>query len=109
MAVAIDDGSDGSGDWQRCQRNNDNNASASATRVLKPAQQLQRRQQQRQCDRQQTASATKGQEGGQEEWGGGHDMRQLVGGQGTVPSDGWCSFLRLMCDPEFSRRSNGLS
>ena len=103
----MDDGSDGGGDWQRCQHNNGNDASA--TRVLKPAQQLQRRQQQRQHNRQQTASATKGREGGQEEWGGGHDMRQSGGSQGTAPSDGWSSFLRLMCDLEFSRRSNGLS
>jgi hypothetical protein len=42
----MDDSSDGGGDWQRCQHNNSNDASA--TRVLKPAQQLQRRQQQRQ-------------------------------------------------------------
>ncbi len=46
---------------------------ASATRALAWAQQPQRPQQKRQCVRQQQAGTTKGREGNQEEWGGGHD------------------------------------
>jgi hypothetical protein len=57
--------------WQRCQRNNGDDASA--TRALAWTQQRQRCQQQRQRVMQQSAGTTKGREGGQEEWGGGHD------------------------------------
>jgi len=99
---SMDSGSGGGGSWQRCSRNNSDNASA--MRALVRAQRWQRRQQQRQWDKQQPAGATKGREGGQEEWVGERDARRSGGGQGTAPSDGRHSFLRLLCDLEFSRR-----
>ncbi len=74
LTVGIDDGSVG-----KCQCNDGNDDSA--MKVLAWAQQRQRCQQQRQHVMQQPAGTTKGKEGGQEEWGGGHDafaMRHTV-------------------------------
>ena len=60
------------------------------------AQRRQRCQQQRQRDRQQPAGATKGREGGQEEWVGGRNARRsavkgLLPLTGDIPSRGCCA------------------
>ena len=64
-------------------------------RALAQAQRQQRCQQQRQRDRQQPAGATKGREGGLEEWVGGRNARRsavkgLLPLTGDIPSRGCC-------------------
>ncbi len=85
-------------DNQRCRRNNSNGANA--MRALVWAQWWQRCQQQRQHNRQQQAGTTKGQEGGQEEWGGGQDVWWSIGGWHNERGGGWqCNARTLWCPP----------